>query len=105
MKESDFQRDLKKEIRKLFPGCIIFKTDANQIRGFPDLLILYRNKWACLECKKSKDASKRALQEHYVSLLNTMSYASFVYPENKQEVMDELQYAFGVRRTPRISKR
>ena len=90
MLESAFQKNLKKEIKKMFPGCVIFKTDANQIQGFPDLLILYGKKWAALENKRSADASKRPNQEYWVDRLNKMSFARFVYPENKKEVLNAL---------------
>lgn len=90
MLERDFQKNLKKEIKKMFPNCIIFKTDANQIQGFPDLLILNGNKWAALENKRSADASKRPNQEYWVERLNKMSFARFIYPGNKEEVLNAL---------------
>ncbi len=93
MKESDFQGSLIKELKKLFKGCLVMKLDANYIQGIPDLLILYNNKWAVLECKKKSTASKRPNQEYYVDILNNMSFARFISPENKKEVLDELQKA------------
>lgn len=104
-KESDFQKDLIAEIEAMFPGCIIEKHDPYR-NGFPDLIILYKDKWAMLECKRETNARKRPLQDHYVELLNGMSFCSFVYPENKQEVLDGLQSTFGVKRTacPAVAK-
>lgn len=93
MLERDFQSKLIKELRAMFPGCIIMKNDANYIQGIPDLLILYKDKWASLECKKNKKASRQPNQEYYVRMMNDMSYSSFIYPENKKEVLDELQQA------------
>lgn len=93
MLERDFQSKLIKELRVMFPGCIIMKNDANYIQGIPDLLILYKDKWASLECKKNKKASRQPNQEYYVRMMNDMSYSSFIYPENKKEVLDELQQA------------
>jgi len=95
MLERDFQAQLIKELRALFPGCIIMKNDANYIQGIPDLIVLYKDKWASLECKKNRKASRQPNQEYYVKLMNDMSYSSFIYPENKKEVLDELQQAFG----------
>ena len=43
---------------------MIFKMD--QIQGLPDLLILYGEKWASLECKRSATAKKRPNQDYYV---------------------------------------
>ena len=105
MKESKFQSQLIKELKKEFPGCIILKNDPNYIQGIPDLLILFRDRWAALECKRNKNAKRQPNQEYYISLMNEMSYASFIYPENKEEILDELQRSFRIRRTSRLPKR
>ena len=104
MAENKFQADLIKELREMLPGCIILKNDANYLQGIPDLLILYRKRWAFLECKDSANARKQPNQEYYVNLLNEMSFARFIFPENKEEVLDELQLAFRIRRPARFSK-
>ena len=57
--ESKFQSDLKKELRDMFPGCIVTKMDSSDIQGIPDLLILYKQHWATLECKKSEKSKKQ----------------------------------------------
>jgi len=100
--ESKFQSELILDCEELFPGCIILKNDSNYIQGFPDLLILYKNKWAALECKKSAYDRHRPNQDYYIDILDKMSYASFIYPENKKEVLDELQQTLRPRRTTRI---
>ena len=94
MKESKFQADLKKELKQMFPGCIVTKLDSSDIQGIPDLLILYKNKWATLENKRSKNATKRPNQEYYVEKMNDMSFSKFIYPENKEVVLDELRKTF-----------
>ena len=90
--ESGFQDKLREELQKLFPGCLIFKMD--QIQGIPDLLILHKNMWASLECKKSANAKKQPNQEYYVGLMNDMSFSRFICPENKEEVLNELCKTF-----------
>ena len=90
--ESGFQDKLRNELKELFPGCLIFKMD--QIQGIPDLLILYGRKWASLEVKQSARASRRPNQEYYVDLMDKMSFSSFIYPENKDAVLDELYLYF-----------
>ncbi|MEG0239460.1 MAG: hypothetical protein RR643_04850 [Anaerorhabdus sp.] len=93
--ESKFQTELKKELREMFPGCIVIKLDPNEIQGIPDLLILWGNQWAVLECKRSAKATQRPNQPYYVNLLNEMSFSAFIYPENKEEILNELQSTFG----------
>jgi hypothetical protein len=92
--ERDFQAKTIKELKCRFPGCVVLKNDPNYIQGFPDLLILYKEKWAALECKRSANAVRQPNQEYYISLLNHMSYSSFISPENKEEVLDDLQRTF-----------
>ena len=96
--ERDFQAKLIKELKQIFRGCIVMKNDSSYIQGIPDLIILYRDKWAALEVKKSEDAPHRPNQEYYVELMDEMSYASFIYPENKEEVLYELQQTLFSRR-------
>ena len=92
--ESRFQRNLIKEIRSLFFEAVVMKLDARYKQGVPDLLILYKDKWATLECKKSADAEHRPNQDLYVKKMNSMSFSRFVYPENKEEVIRDLTSFF-----------
>ena len=46
MKENKFQAGLKKKLKTMFPGCIVTKLDSSDIQGIPDLLVLYKDKWA-----------------------------------------------------------
>ncbi len=90
--ESGFQDRLIRDLKKMFPGCMIFKMDQKQ--GIPDLLILYRDKWATLECKKFAGAKKQSNQSDYVGIMDHMSFSRFIEPSNKEEVLRELQQAF-----------
>ena len=92
--ERDFQAKLIKDLKALFPECIVMKNDPDYIQGIPDLTILWKNKWATLEVKKSIKASHRPNQDYYVGLMNEMSYSNFICPENKEEVLNELCEAF-----------
>lgn len=89
--ESGFQDKLVKELKTMFPGCMVLKQDHMQ--GIPDLLVLYNDKWASLECKRSSSAEKQPNQEYYVGKMNEMSFSRFIFPENKEEVLNELQSA------------
>jgi len=88
--ERDFQRSLIKELKVRFPGCIIAKMDAGYIQGIPDLLILWNRNWALLECKRDAKAPHRPNQDYYVDICNRMSFAAFIYPENKDQVLEEM---------------
>jgi hypothetical protein len=94
MLESNFQANLIKEIKKRFPGCIVMKNDPTYIQGIPDLIILHNDKWASLECKKNSSAKKQPNQAYYVDKMNDMSFSRFICPENKEEVLHELQQSF-----------
>lgn len=92
--ESIFQRELIKEIEATYDGCLVLKNDPDYIQGIPDLLVLYNDRWAALECKRGSNSAKRPNQSYYVDKMNQMSYAAFICPENKEEVLRGLQQAF-----------
>lgn len=92
--ERNFQRSLIKEIKERLPNSVIMKTDPNYIQGIPDLLILNGSKWGTLECKKSANATHRPNQDYYVNKLDEMSFSRFIYPENKEEVLNDMEQAF-----------
>lgn len=94
MLESQFQAKLIKEIKSKLPGCIVLKTDPTYIQGFPDLLILFGNRWAALEVKKSGTAKHRPNQDLWVARLNKMSFAAFIWPKSKKEVLDAMDRSF-----------
>ena len=94
MLESKFQAKLIKDLKKRFPGCIVLKSDSGYLQGIPDLLVLYKNKWATLECKQSVGSKKQPNQVYYVDKMNEMSFARFICPENKEEVLHDLQRSF-----------
>ncbi len=93
--ERDFQANLIKELKSVFQGCIVMKNDSSYIQGIPDLLVLYKDKWASLEVKKFANARKRPNQEYYVDFMDRMSFSRFISPENKDEVLCELYKFFG----------
>jgi len=90
--ESDFKTKLISEIKDIFPGCMIFHLGETQ--GIPDMLILYKKKWATLEGKRNSKSKKQPNQLYYVEKMNDMSFSRFIYPENKEEVLNDLQKSF-----------
>jgi hypothetical protein len=94
MTERVFKKSLINELRAIFPGAIITQLDPTYIQGIPDILILWNDKWAALECKASSKAARRPNQEYYVNLMNEMSFSAFIFPENKEAVLNELERTF-----------
>lgn len=94
MLESKFQSQLIKDLKDMFPGCVVLKNDPNYLQGIPDLTLFWNDRWATLEVKKSANASHQPNQDYYVAKMNDMSFSSFIYPENKEEVLRELQQSF-----------
>lgn len=92
--ERDFQAGLIRELKDRFPDCVVLKNDSSYIQGIPDLLVLFNKHWAMLECKRSSSARHRPNQQYYVDLLDKMSFSRFICPENKEEVLHELESAF-----------
>lgn len=93
-RENSFQDSLIREIKARFLDAIVLKNDSGYVQGIPDLLVLWRDRWACLECKRSANAHHQPNQEWYINRMNSMSFARFVYPENKEEVLNEMEQAF-----------
>lgn len=94
MKESDFQSNLIKKIKNRFPGAYVMKNDSGHKAGIPDLTVLYKDRWATLECKANKNASHRPNQDLHVERMNNMSFSSFIYPENEEETLDAMERSF-----------
>ena len=94
MLERDYQKRVITRLKKIFPGCVILKNDAQLKQGIPDLLVLYKDRWATLEVKNSESAKHRPNQDYNVEKLNDMSYAAFIYPENEEKIFSELKEVF-----------
>lgn len=94
MLEREYQAKLIKKLGRLFPGCFILKNDSSYLQGIPDLLVLYKDRWAMLEVKPSGNASFQPNQEYYLRMLNEMSFAAVIYPSNESDVFRDLQQAF-----------
>ena len=92
--ESKFQKEFIDKVKDRYPGSIALKNDSSYIQGFPDWTILYEDKWAVLEMKKERGARKQPNQEYYVDKLNSMSFSRFVFPENEDEVLEDLDILF-----------
>lgn len=93
--EREFQAKLIEELKRRFKGCLVMKLDSGYMQGIPDILVLFQDKWATLECKRSQKAKHQPNQDYYVETMNEMSFSRFIFPENKEIVLDELSELFG----------
>lgn len=99
MREIHYQNKLLiPTIYDCLPGSVVLQNDPKRVQGIPDLLVLWQDRWAMLEVKRSSTEDAEPNQEHYVDMFNAMSFAAFIFPENEHEVLDALQSAFGVKR-------
>lgn len=105
MKESKFQADLVRELNEMFVDVLVMKLDSSYRQGIPDLLILHPNGWAALEVKKSINEPYQPNQEYYIDLLNRWSFSSMICPENKEDVLHDLQSTLRTRRQTRVPVR
>lgn len=92
-----FQYQMRKRLEREFPGCIVLKNDPFWIQGVPDLLLLWGDQWVALETKAKPKSNRQPNQPYYIDLMDRMSYASFVSPDNVEEVIDEIRRSFGSR--------
>ena len=92
--ERKFQAELIKEIKMRFPGSMVLKNDSSYIQGIPDLTVLCDSHWATLEVKKAADSPHQPNQDYYIETMDNMSFSRFIFPENKEEVLNELEQSF-----------
>lgn len=96
MLESKYQAALIKRIEARLPGCLITLNDANHTQGLPDLTVFYRDRWAFLEVKASEKSRERPNQRYYIETWAEPSFATFIYPENEEAVLMDLERYMGV---------
>ena len=89
--EREIQPRIIAGIKRRLPGVQIFKGDTRFQQGTPDLIVLYKDRWAMLEVKKSSTASRQPNQDYFIGLLNQMSYAALIHPDNEEDILNELQ--------------
>lgn len=96
--EGKFKESLNRELMQRFPGCYILKNDPSFLQGVPDILVLWRDRWAMLEAKKAHSAARQVNQDWYISVFDKMSFAAFIEPGNMEEVLDAMESAFSTSR-------
>lgn len=100
MLERDYQRELIPRIKGLFPKgeCDVLKNNSGYRQGIPDLTVFLPGFWGWLEVKISHDADQEPNQEWYVHWAATYSFGAFIYPQNEEEVLNDLAQTYSLRR-------
>lgn len=104
MTEAEYQSRIINKVREMMPTCVVLKNDSSYMPGIPDLLILYRDRWAMLEVKLHPISRRQANQEYYVDYFDAMSFAAFICPEHEEAVLYDLQCTFGLNGKTRVSE-
>lgn len=103
--ESTFQAEVINDIEEMLPGCEILKNDSGYRQGIPDLIVLYRRRYALLEVKRKRSSRRQPNQEYYIEKFSKWSFAAFICPENKEDVLHDLQRTLRPVRTARSPQR
>lgn len=96
-RENGYQTILIRKLEAMFPGCLVLKNDEQYRQGIPDLTVLYGERYAVLEVKRSVDEAldPEPNQAYYLEHIIRMGgFAAFIYPENEAEVLHALQRSF-----------
>lgn len=98
--ESSFQSEVIHELKRMWPDSVVRKNPPGYDNGFPDIVAYVGDTWGMFECKRSEHERHRPNQDWWVERLNEMSFARFIFPENKDEVLREFgDYVRGNSRT------
>lgn len=96
VRESKFEATVCKKIKSWDSKIRVHKNDPNSTsQGQPDRIVLFDGKFAMLEFKASRNAIKQPNQEWWINYYNNGNgFAKFIYPENSEEVLNDLKNYF-----------
>lgn len=92
--EKDFKKSFHTRVKRaVHPLAILqYKQDSTTVAGFPDTIIILEGITIFIEFKKSKTAKFRPGQKEWIEKLNNNGHFAFVcYPENADEVLEEIK--------------
>lgn len=101
--EADYKPQLMQRIAQRFSryGFVRFQhndPNAPESQGIPDLTVYIGDWWCLLEVKRSEKSKKRPNQDYYIELYGSTTFASFICPENEEEVLNALERSLEARR-------
>lgn len=92
--EKDFKKSFQTRVKRaVHPLAILqYKQDSTTVAGFPDTIIVLEGITIFIEFKKSRTAKFRPGQKEWIEKLNNNGHFAFVcYPENADEVLEEIK--------------
>lgn len=89
--EKNIQSKFISDLRKSGYKCFKQQMNATTRAGTPDLFIFKEGFWGWIEFKQHKNSKARPGQKENVAWANENSWGSFVYEENKAEVLKYLK--------------
>ena len=103
--ENKFQAELVADIHSRLPRSIVLKNDPNYIQGIPDLVVFNGKHYAILEVKRKYNAPHQPNQDYYIDYFDKWGvFSAFIFPENKEEILDAMERALQPRRKARVSR-
>lgn len=100
MLEAKYQRYLVKLFPTIFENCRVVINDPGLPgqQGIPDLTIFIGDWWGLLEVKASEKSKLRPNQQWWIDKWSQVTFCSFIYPDNEEEVIRAIQSALDARR-------
>lgn len=89
--ESTIQSRIARKIRDRLHGSCVMINDGNYIQGFPDITVYYKDKFAMLEVKRTRNSEHQPNQDYYIDKFREHVFAEFIYPENEEEILSAME--------------
>lgn len=67
-------------------------------QGIPDLTVFIGPWWSLLEVKRSEKSKKRPNQDWWIEHWSKTTFCSVIFPENEEEVLNDLERSLEVGR-------
>lgn len=90
MKEADFQKKVIAWLKK--QGCLVLKYEQNATTraGVADVFFCKEGFYGFIETKKAKNSPLRPGQKEFIEKMDEWSYGRICYPENFEQIKEEL---------------
>jgi hypothetical protein len=102
MLERDYKPGMLKRLEKRFSKFGPVRWEHNDPnapgqQGIPDTTVYIGAVWILLEVKRSEKSKKRPNQDWWITKWGEVTFTSFIFPENEEEVFDALERSLEAR--------